>query len=62
MAAEYIIVNSTPAASVTVDVPITYEKTYIGNNNPNFAQAGIWIQTGLGPSGNDITIWYEDGQ
>jgi len=29
--------------------------------SPAFAEPGVWVQTGLGPSGTDMTIWIEDG-
>lgn len=30
---------------------------------PSFpaGQNGLWIQTGLGPTGDDFTFWFEDG-
>lgn len=24
--------------------------------------AGLWVQTGLGPNGDDFTFWIEDGK
>lgn len=29
--------------------------------NPALAAPGLWIQTGLGPGGTDMTFWVEDG-
>lgn len=29
--------------------------------NPLFRVPGMWVQTGLGPTGEDMTIWIEDG-
>lgn len=38
-------------------------KTYIQNTTPSIpvGQSAIWVQTGLGALGNDMTIWIEDG-
>jgi len=30
-------------------------------DNPNFTIPGLWIQTGLGDTGEDVTFWVEDG-
>jgi len=30
--------------------------------NPNLTGPGMWVQIGMGPVGNDWTIWIEDGQ
>lgn len=32
----------------------------IGPNDPQLTQ-GMWVQTGLGPNGDDWTLWIEDG-
>jgi len=32
----------------------------IGSTDPGLAQ-GMWVQTGLGPTGEDYTIWIETG-
>ena len=34
---------------------------YVGPTDPGFANEGVWVQTGLGDSGTDFTIWIEDG-
>jgi len=36
--------------------------TYIQHHNPGHHQPHLWIQTGLGPHGKDMTFWVEDGQ
>lgn len=35
---------------------------YIQNSNPGGSSPHLWIQTGLGDSGNDMTFWVEDGR
>lgn len=35
---------------------------YVGPTNPGLTEGGMWVQTGLGDSGNDFTIWIEDGK
>ena len=35
---------------------------YIQHNNPGGSRPHFWIQTGLGPTGTDMTFWVEDGQ
>ena len=36
--------------------------TYVQGTQPAFApsEKALWVQTGLGPSGNNITIWIKD--
>ncbi len=35
---------------------------YIQNSNPGNSNPHLWIQTGLGSSGTDMTFWVEDGK
>ncbi|PJE65241.1 hypothetical protein COU91_02685 [Candidatus Saccharibacteria bacterium CG10_big_fil_rev_8_21_14_0_10_47_8] len=35
---------------------------YIQHTNPGSSHPHLWIQTGLGPSGTDMTFWIEDGK
>jgi len=35
---------------------------YIQNSNPGSSNPHLWIQTGLGSTGTDMTFWVEDGQ
>ena len=35
---------------------------YIQNSNPGNSSPHLWIQTGLGPGGTDMTFWVEDGK
>lgn len=35
---------------------------YVQHSNPGSKQPHLWIQTGLGPSGSDMTFWVEDGK
>ena len=38
------------------------QNLHVGPVQPIFTQPGLWVQTGLGVSGNDFTIWIEDGE
>lgn len=45
------------------DVGDGLQDVYIQDTLPLFdRETGIWIQTGLGESGNDFTFWFQDGQ
>lgn len=33
----------------------------VQNSNPDLTEPGVWIQTGLGAGGADMTIWVETG-
>jgi len=35
---------------------------YVQSSNPGIKTPHLWIQTGLGPHGNGMTFWVEDGQ
>jgi len=35
---------------------------YIQNSKPGGSRPHLWIQTGLGPGGTDMTFWVEDGK
>ena len=35
---------------------------YIQHSNPGSPHPHLWIQTGLGPKGDGITFWVEDGK
>ena len=35
---------------------------YIQHSNPGSSHPHLWIQTGLGPRGDDMTFWIEDGR
>lgn len=35
---------------------------YIQHSKPESFHPHLWIQTGLGPSGTDMTFWIEDGE
>lgn len=35
---------------------------FIQHANPSTSTPHLWIQTGLGPHGNDMTFWVEDGK
>lgn len=34
---------------------------FVGPTNPGIVGVGLWMQTGLGTSGSDFTLWFEDG-
>jgi hypothetical protein len=37
-------------------------KLFVQPTAPSFGGGeGLWIQTGMGPTGNDFTFWIEDG-
>jgi len=42
---------------ISSNIPI-----YVQNNNPGTSSPHLWIQTGLGQKGNDMTFWVEDGK
>ena len=35
---------------------------FIQSSNPGHSSPHLWIQTGLGAGGNDMTFWVEDGK
>lgn len=35
---------------------------YIQHKNPGGSGPHMWVQTGLGPKGHDMTFWIEDGR
>lgn len=44
------------------DAPTQALPLYIQNEQPETnAENYMWIQTGIGPDGNDFTFWFEDG-
>lgn len=61
MATEYVDVIETPAMTVEINAGAVADQIFIGPTAPTFTAPGIWIQTGLGPSGQDYTVWFEDG-
>lgn len=42
---------------ISSNVPI-----YIQHSNPGHSDPHFWIQTGLGPHGDGMTFWVEDGK
>lgn len=61
--------DASPPPSPQIDDLWIVEDAYPASSPPNFAigstdpglAQGMWVQTGLGPNGDDITIWIEDG-
>lgn len=49
-----------PNSDMAEDVPDPGQ-VKIQSVNPNFTTSGLWVQTGLGLEGSDITFWVEDG-
>lgn len=47
------------AAAVAAAGGVT--QVYVQNTDPGMTGPGIWIQTGLAPSGAGFTFWFEDG-
>lgn len=45
-----------PAGGVTGETNL-----HVQPNNPGMTSPGLWVQTGLGASGNDLAIWVETG-
>lgn len=65
MAISTIIVTETATADViTVQVPGLQGPSAMSVGTTNTLTPGIpgmWLQTGLGPNGDDFTMWIEDG-
>jgi len=59
------LVNFPAGLKIVMSGPTSADfATYIGNTQPS-VPTGIpylWVQTGLGTSGTDWTLWIEDGQ
>jgi hypothetical protein len=53
-------VISTPGTQ-TIIGPRGPGNLVISPTQPTFEGPGMWVQTGLGPTGQDFTIWIEDG-
>lgn len=41
--------------------PSGEQNLYVQSTDPGLTIPGLWIQTGLGSDGNDMTFWVEDG-
>lgn len=55
--------GATNAAEARVNLGIhSSTSLYIQNSNPGHSSPHLWIQTGLGSSGADMTFWVEDGK
>lgn len=42
---------------ISSNIPLYIQSTKPGSSNPH-----LWIQTGLGSKGDDMTFWIEDGK
>lgn len=56
--------NTAEGARANLGIPSSLPGTplYIQNSNPGGSSPHLWIQTGLGSSGTDMTFWVEDGK
>lgn len=36
-------------------------RTFVQPTQPTVPGPWVWVQTGLGPNGTDVTVWVEDG-
>lgn len=46
---------------VPVSGPQGPQNLFVQNADPVMTEPGLWIQTGLGDSGDDFAFWIEDG-
>jgi hypothetical protein len=51
----------TVVVEVASDGPQGPPGVVVSDTQPAFAGTGLWVQTGLGPTGDDFTFWIEDG-
>ncbi len=51
------IADAQKALGVGSSIPL-----YVQNSNPGSTTPHLWIQTGLGANGTDMTFWVEDGR
>lgn len=56
-----VVTQVTPSQQVSVGIALPQQNLFISNTKPAFSGPGLWIETGLGTSGRDYTIWVEDG-
>lgn len=49
-------------ARFNLGIPISSQSIFIQSSKPVNPSPHLWIQTGLGPGGDDITFWIEDGK
>lgn len=49
-------------ARTNLGIPAGSQSIFIQDNKPGGSRPHLWIQTGLGASGNDMTFWIEDGK
>ena len=55
--------GATDAATALANLGIlSTTPLYIQHKDPGSSRPHLWIQTGLGPKGTDMTFWIEDGK
>ncbi|MBI2009525.1 hypothetical protein HYS84_03950 [Candidatus Saccharibacteria bacterium] len=54
--------TSIPQARANLGILAGSRSVFIQNTNPGGSTPHLWIQTGLGPGGTDMTFWVEDGK
>lgn len=54
--------TSISQARANLGIPAGAQSIFIQNSNPGGSRPHLWIQTGLGGSGTDMTFWVEDGK
>lgn len=53
----------TTAVQAKLNAAQTVQRTFVGNSAPTGTTGNyVWVQTGLGVGGTDMTFWVEDGQ
>ena len=52
--------GATNTTDARTNLGISGTPLYIQHTNPGSSHPYLWIQTGLGPKGTDMTFWIED--
>ena len=54
--------GATTAEDARINLGLASSNTlFIQGSNPDISGPFMWVQTGLGSSGKDLTFWIEDG-
>ena len=54
--------GATNIETARANLGISGTPLYIQDSNPGSSNPHLWIQTGLGSKGTDMTFWIEDGK